>query len=247
MNKWTAHQKNEKDSEVNLICFPYAGGSASYFASWTKKIPGYFGLIPILYPMREKRMTEDMPKTIDELAEIIADEGKELFEKPFIIYSHCTGSLVAYETVRLLKEKYNISPVLFVTSSEPSPRKTLINPDVDKMSKNEFIEYVIELGLLEKSMVENDDFMNYYFPVFTGDFLMHQRYKPNADLYKMDCPIIAFRGKDDMLSNDDIIKDWENYTDDFTFYKFEGDHFFINQQNLEMINIIEEKYRSIVK
>lgn len=245
MNKWYAHQKNIDNSNINLICFSYAGGSASYFAPWGRCLPEGFGMIPILYPMRELRSGEDMPETAEELAAQIVGEAREIFEKPFIIYGHCTGAVIAYETACLLKKECGLTAELFVASSEPSPRMTKINPMTLEMSDEEFIEYAISLKLLDRTMTENKDFMDYYFSCFKSDFLLHQRYDPAGKETPLECPVIALRGNDDILSNDEIIIDWKNYTDDFTFRKFDGEHFFINQHSAEIIELIAEKYTSL--
>ena len=246
-SKWVAHSKNTEDSQVSMICFPFAGGSASYFAPWARCIPGNIGLLPVLYPMRELRMSEPMPENIGELADMIAAE-RELFEKRFIMFSHCTGSLVAYETARRLHDRYGISPELFVTSSEPSPRKTIVDRSVFEMNDTEFAAHAVHLGLLDPEMVKNEDFMRYYFPVFKSDFLMHQRYDPHLPMFTLECPVLAMRGSDDRLSTMEIIQDWSAYTDSgFEYREFSGSHFFIDQHRDEIINLITGMNGSLVR
>ncbi|MCR4639216.1 thioesterase domain-containing protein [Ruminococcus sp.] len=244
-SNWLAHEKNISDSQVNIVCFPFAGGSASYFASWGKCISDSVGLMPVLYPMRELRMSEPMPEYIDELADMIAGESI-LFEKKFIMFSHCTGSLVAYETARKLMEKYGVSPDFFVTASEPSPRKTIVNRAVFDMDDNEFANYAVSLKLLSSDMVKNADFMRYYFPAFKADFLMHQRYDAEAPAFTLECPILALRGSEDELSTREIISDWSKYTESgFEYHEFTGGHFFIDQHKNEVIALILEAYERI--
>lgn len=246
-SKWTAHFRNIGNSHINIICFPFAGGSASFFASWSRLMPEETGIIPVLYPMRELRMFEKMLDTVGELADELAEE-KELFEKKFIMFSHCTGSLVAYETARRLYEKHGISPEMFVTASEPSPRNTIINSDVFDMNDEQFIEYSVNLKLLDKEMTKNESFMKYYYPAFKSDFLMHQRYNAELPKFIFNCPVMALRGKDDALSTTEIIKDWSSYTKSQFYYKeFSGGHFFIEKHKESVIDMIFRQYSEIKK
>ena len=96
MNKWIAHYNNIENSDYNLFCFPYTGGSASYFAPWINEMPENVGIAPVLYPMRETRFTEPLMNTVEEMAAALVEDSIDLFRKPFAFYGHCSGAVIAY-------------------------------------------------------------------------------------------------------------------------------------------------------
>ena len=225
MNKWIAHYNNIENSDYNLFCFPYTGGSASYFAPWINDMPENVGIAPVLYPMRETRFTEPLMNTVEEMAAALVEDSIDLFRKPFAFYGHCSGAVIAYETAVVLKKKYDIAPLLFTAASAQSPRNTPTNPDVMKMSDSELAEYAVKLGMLDRELVSNQEFMAYYFHIFKADFLMIFNYNTNKT-ERIDCPILAITGKDDAFLNRKSIEDWSSYTDELEVMETDGEHFF---------------------
>ena len=240
MNKWIAHHNNTDKSSYNLFCFPYTGGSASYFAPWVNELPENVGLAPILYPMRETRFTEPLMGSIEGMAEALVEDSIELFRRPFAFYGHCSGAVIAYETAVILKKKYGLAPLLFTAASAPSPRKTPVNPAVMEMSDSELAEYAVKLGMLERDLASNEEFMAYYFPIFKADFLMIFSYDTKKT-EKLDCPVIAITGKEDAFADKEGIKDWSSYTDDIEVIEAEGEHFFGNAGRAAAIKAMVEK------
>ena len=68
---WIAHERYSSEADIDLICFPYAGGSASYFAPLKSKIDKRINVCPVLYPEREKNMKTGSFDTIEEMADAI--------------------------------------------------------------------------------------------------------------------------------------------------------------------------------
>lgn len=77
-NKWFAHQTENRNALVNLVCFVFAGGSPSFFAPWKQLMPDWINLIPVLYPMREKRLKEPMPEDIETFVNDFFRDSKQL-------------------------------------------------------------------------------------------------------------------------------------------------------------------------
>lgn len=188
-------------------------------------MPENVGIAPVLYPMRETRFTEPLMNTVEEMAAALVEDSIDLFRKPFAFYGHCSGAVIAYETAVVLKKKYDIAPLLFTAASAQSPRNTPTNPDVMKMSDSELAEYAVKLGMLDRELVSNQEFMAYYFHIFKADFLMIFNYNTNKT-ERIDCPILAITGKDDAFLNRKSIEDWSRYTDELEVMETDGEHFF---------------------
>ena len=94
---WIAHARYAEDAAVNLLCFPYAGGSAAYFSPLKAEIDSRINLCPVLYPGRERNAGIPNFDTLEACAKAFVTENPQLFQKPVAFFGHCTGSLVAYE------------------------------------------------------------------------------------------------------------------------------------------------------
>ena len=82
---WFSHIKSVKESRLNIFCFPYVGGSPSFYAPWKRLLPENIGWYPVLYPGRELRKNEEITDSVDELVgEFILDNGDLLQQAPVV-------------------------------------------------------------------------------------------------------------------------------------------------------------------
>uniref|UniRef100_UPI00242D5FFA thioesterase II family protein n=1 Tax=Anaerococcus vaginalis TaxID=33037 RepID=UPI00242D5FFA len=228
---------------INLICFVYPGGSASYFASWKNYIDERINLLPVLYPGREVRKCDKMDKTFDLFLKKFIEENIELFEIPYAFFGYCAGAVVSYELSALLNKIKGSKPIWnFIASSEsPKYLKNSIVKFPDKNDKENLVNYLMGFGIFDEQIVRNDIFLDYYFPMIKADCNMLDTYK-YIEKNKMNYSMDVFYGKDDVSIKYDNILDWENYTNgNVIFHECEGKHFFVDN-NIEYIsNIINNR------
>ena len=228
-NKWFAHCA-EHENALNVICFGYAGASASYFTPWAKHIPEGYSLLPVLLPQRETRSKEKMPNSLTALAETFAAENEELLTKPVVFFGHCTGAVIAYEAAKFMEKNYGTSPLCIVASSAPSPAFTLLKDDISRFTNEEFAGKLAEMGIIDKAMAANPVFLNYYMPIIRTDFDMHNKYSSGDDV-KISCPVICTYGSEDELISKEQIEDWKRFTSgSIELRTFAGKHFYLDDQ-----------------
>ena len=227
---WISHERYYDEAEYNLICFPYAGGSAAYFASLKSCIDKKINLCPVLYPGREKNAKLNIKyETIEEMAMAFVSENEHLFEKKFALLGHCTGSLVAYETELAIEKLYHRHAEIFFASSAPAPSCEQFFPK-QGFSDNEMTEYLLSNKMIDKSFVENPVYSSYFLPLMKTDLKMHLKYEPCKPYIKMNTSVNVLYGTEDMLfKNDNAINEWEYFTKNgVESSKFCGGHFYID-------------------
>ena len=107
-NTWIRMMKNESiiDYRYNLFCLPYAGGGTSIFYQWQSMLKNAGILVcPILLPGREHRINEELIDNAYELSNQIYKGIQEELNRPFLIFGHSMGGIIAYELSRLIYEK----------------------------------------------------------------------------------------------------------------------------------------------
>src|SRR5262245_6371590 len=105
---------------VALYCLPYAGSSASVYVRWKRQLPSWIEVLPVELPGRGRLMREPPALTLATLLERIAPQVSPEPGRPFAIFGHSLGALIAFELARLLEARGR-SPAVVFTSGTCSP------------------------------------------------------------------------------------------------------------------------------
>lgn len=235
-----AHGVIRENSKVNVVCFPYAGGTASNFSRVKKFLSEDFSVYPVLYPLRERRFNQPMPNTVEELVQEFVDSCEDIFRKPFIMFGYCTGSIIAYEAAKYIEKKMQVSPLCFIAAASMAPDRRVGKEGIENMSDDDFIKMLYDTGRISNEAEKVPNFKEYYLPIMRADFSVLGRYNfQNTD--KLNCPIITFSGSEDEQIPQKLINEWNKYTDfNYSKYSFDGGHYFIDDNMEEVCNLINK-------
>ena len=232
-----------------MICIPYAGASANIYGKWKEICPAEYSILPVLFPKRETRYMEEMPEHVGQLAEMFVLEAKEIFEKPVLLFGHCTGATLAYEIAlaaeHILGKK--IDGLIASSANEPEmvPEET---KELMCASSEQLIAYLRKEELVEDEMLADEDFCDYYLPVLQADFKMYGAYKMEKKK-PLDCPIITIYDKNDTKVSEESVGAWAGYTlGEYRSYHVEGGHYYIDnpEQILQIMRTFLEEYLTSV-
>jgi medium-chain acyl-[acyl-carrier-protein] hydrolase len=157
-------------AQVRLFCFPYAGGSAAVFSSWADRLFPYVDLWIVEYPGRGRRRREQLVACMDALVEDIIRYLPLYVTKPFAMFGHSMGALVAFEVLRRLHASVEVRPQsLFVSACRgPSMRSTL--KQTHALPDAEFIEELRSLNGMPDEIVNDSELLRLFLPALRADF-----------------------------------------------------------------------------
>src|SRR5258708_13705677 len=122
---WIRRFHPSQTSTARLVCFPHAGGSATYYYPVSARFTGDTDVIAWQYPGRQDRRHELCITNIDTLADRITEQFLSLSPKPTVFFAHSMGAILAFELPWRL-EIQGFRPPL---RSLPSvPRAPITNP-----------------------------------------------------------------------------------------------------------------------
>src|ERR1017187_3798929 len=113
---WIRRYHPSGASTARLICFPHAGGSASYFHPVSERFSPATDVIALQYPGRQDRRHELCIRDIDVLADRITEQLLCLSHKPSVFFGHSMGATLAFEVAWRLERKGFNAP-LHLTAS----------------------------------------------------------------------------------------------------------------------------------
>lgn len=222
--------KRAVDARVRVFCFPYAGGGASAFAAWQRRLGDLVQVLPVQLPGREGRASErrftDLDFQVRELAEHL---GPDL-EHPHILLGHSMGSLIAYSLARHRAELGRRLPLALVVSGYRAPHLPAVHMAPPDAADEELGRALASLGGLPDILLKHPEWLTALLPVVRDDLGMCA----SADIpapTALPVPIHAYAGCDDPLAPAAAVAEWARYTrGDFSMRVLPGGHFFPREQ-----------------
>ena len=99
-------------ARLRLFCFPYAGGGASIYHPWSKRLSGDVEICPLYLPGRENRLREPCFKRLSSLVEELTDALTHFMDVPFAFFGHSMGALISFEVIAGNQILHNAGRVL---------------------------------------------------------------------------------------------------------------------------------------
>jgi surfactin synthase thioesterase subunit len=124
---WLRQFHPTPSAPVRLVCFPHAGGSASYYFPVSRALAPSVEVLAVQYPGRQDRRAEPGITSIGELTERIAPLlGAD--PRPLALFGHSMGATLAFEVARELERSGTEPLVLFVSGRRPPvvPRRDVV-------------------------------------------------------------------------------------------------------------------------
>jgi medium-chain acyl-[acyl-carrier-protein] hydrolase len=247
-NDWFIPFKQVKDANIRLFCFHYGGGSASMFRQWPKDLIDGAELLAIQLPGREERFNEPLLNNIIQVVDNLCSNFNNYVDKPFVIFGHSIGALVAFEFVRALRKKGMSQPKHLIVSGAKAPQISLNKQPIHDLPDAKFIEELRKYNGIPNDIVEDEDIMAIFMPIIRADFCISETYK-YINEEALTSPMTVLGGlNDNTFYQEDLLK-WKEQTKSiFKYYLLSGDHFFINTSYKEVIKIINQiLYKEVIK
>ncbi len=243
-SKWIINEC-KKSPKIRLFCFPYAGGGASVFKGWSEKIIDEVEICAIQTPGHEQRICEKPISSMTEIIYALCDEIYPLTDLPYVFFGHSLGGLECFALYReFIKRKYNLPKLLILSGCRP-PFKPEPRP-IYHLEGQSFIEALKNYNGTSEEVLLNSELMSFLFPMLKADFTLAEKYM-DFNVEKHDIDITIMSGISDIDASPEFMHDWQEYTNKtFTQYIFQGDHFFINSKNDEIIERINYSLRNII-
>lgn len=234
--------KSERpNAKVRLFCFTYAGASAQSFITWNSYVPEFIEVTGFELPAHGRRLVESPPcKTSQEAAKYIADTLEPVLDRPYALFGHCLGAVLAYEATRILKERGVLQPVHLFASGARGPHCGIPIGDVMNMNDEQFIEHFNKVYGASMDILRNPQLGPLVLPVVKADAYMTQeyRYSPGAPV---DYDVTAIAGKDDVDVDLGQMEAWNQHTTGKVTTRFyPGNHFFFLERGPQMLADISQ-------
>ncbi|MFG7942579.1 thioesterase II family protein [Streptomyces cacaoi] len=229
------------DGAARLVCFPHAGGSASFYHPVSAAFAGGADVVALQYPGRQDRRREPCVTDLSELADRITGKLLELDERPTVFFGHSMGAVLAFETAWRLEQKGSgAAPHALVASGRRAP--STHRPETVHRRDDDGI--IAELRLLDGSdqkVLGDEEVLRMALPAIRGDYEAIEKYRCDEER-RVRCPITAVTGDEDPRTTLDEAEAWGRHTEGaFRLEVLPGGHFFLTGQQAAVISLISRE------
>ncbi|MFB7086522.1 thioesterase II family protein [Streptomyces sp. NPDC056296] len=228
-----------------LICLPHAGGSASSYAPLSRKLSGALDVLAVQYPARQDRRAEPAADGILDLAARIADRLAAVADdRPYALFGHSMGALVAYETARILQSSGTPLPARLFLSGRGAPGPT---PDRnDRLQDDaEILAAVRNLGGTDAAVLDDPELVDMVLPALRADYgaLASYRWQDGPVL---NIPLTVLVGDADPVAPVESTAGWAGQTDrDNEVLVLSGGHFYLSERLDEVSTVVLSRLTAV--
>lgn len=240
IERWFRRFHPSDAEAVRLVCFPHAGGSASYYQRLSAELSPSVDVLAVQYPGRMGRHREAVVDNLDRLVDLLVEPVLGLGGQTPAFFGHSMGAVVAFEVARRLA----VPPAaLFVSGRVAPPRSRYTPPHL--LSDEHMLAELREFQATDLRLLDHPKARELMMPVLRGDYraIETYQYRPGPAL---DCPIAVFAGSDDPVAPVEDTRPWRDQcTGEFCLRVFSGGHFFLNDHLPEIARDVRDRLRRV--
>jgi surfactin synthase thioesterase subunit len=236
---WVRRFHPAPGAATRLVCFPHAGGSATFYFPVSRAMSPSVDVIAIQYPGRQDRRREPCVDDLGRLADLVTAELRPWTDRPVALFGHSMGATLAFEVARRLERDGVVAAALFASGRRaPSAQR---DEQVHLRDDDGLIADMKRLSGTSPQVLGDEEVIRMILPAVRSDYRAAEtyRYRPGPPL---NCPIFALTGDEDPHVTLDEARAWAGHTTaPFDLRVFPGGHFYLNAHAAMVMKLIAER------
>lgn len=232
MSSWFHPPETDPDAAVRLFLFPYAGGGAPMYRDWYALFPADVAVQAVQLPGRLDRRAEPPHTDMESLVKAACEAfTEELDGRPYGVFGHSMGALLAYRVAVAMARDHGQPPVLLASAGwSPEGFATPTQEQID-LPQDELVDWIVGLGSVPPELYRDPEVLALTLPATRADLtacLSHA-----DDHAPIPCPVVTYTGRTDPLVDRAAMRSWIPRTPNYLGNsEFPGGHFFIYDATL---------------
>lgn len=231
---WFRRPRRVVSPRARLACFPHAGGTASFFRPWGRRLPPGVELLAAQYPGREDRIREPLIAEMEPLADQLAQALAPVTAQPLILLGHSLGAKVAYEVALRLAGQAGPRLAALVVSGHTGPGRE--RPSAWHLASDDALcAELRRSGGTPEQTLHHPEVRQLILPIVRNDYRLAENYRIVTGA-PLSCPVLAFVGDSDREVTPGDADAWAAVsTGPFSRRVYPGGHFYLAEHHVSVL------------
>ncbi|MGQ0777109.1 MAG: thioesterase II family protein [Pseudonocardiales bacterium] len=236
------------DADVRLYCFPPAGFGPEFYLPWSPLLAPTIELCAVCLPghgaVADQLCVTDLRQLTAALADLVHTPGDN---RPFALFGHSSGALLAFTTACRLRRTHHRLPVLLAVSAFPAPHLDTYGRTFGLRLVSGQTTIADFIGpLYEPTRLTPDQVATALAPLF-ADFLLSLQYR-HHDEAALELDLALYGGKSDPVVPIDQLGAWNDLaTTPATPCLFPGGHMYPLDQAEALIDQLDKDLHAALR
>ncbi|HTI26613.1 MAG TPA: alpha/beta fold hydrolase [Kutzneria sp.] len=217
------------DARMRVFLFHHAGGSHLLYRDWVPHFPADWEVCLVEAPGRGRLSHLDPLDDVADIVSFLLPDIRQLLDKPFILFGHSMGAMIAYElTHRLLTAGLPLPSWLGLSArAAPRPDGGLDVRNRHLMPADALRRSIADMGGTPWSVLSDPDWWAFLEPLLRADLKAVETWRPRPGTPVLPVPLSVFGGEHDVVVRPERLLAWQQRTEYFRgMHVFDGDHFY---------------------
>ncbi|MES0832997.1 thioesterase II family protein [Nocardiopsis tropica] len=214
------------DSRFRLFLLHHAGGSPLGYRPWVRRFPDDWDVCLVEAPGRAHSADAEPFRDAGELAEYLNGRVGHELDRPFGLFGHSMGGLVAYEMASRLAVGDRGPSWLGVSAWSPAP-----GPERDRprhlLPSDRLRDGIAAMGGTPAAVLADPDLWRLVEPLVRADLELVDTWRPEPGAERLRVPLSVFGGEDDPGMPPRRLDAWSDHVDGpVERHSLPGGHFY---------------------
>jgi len=233
---WVRRFHSAPSAAPRLVCFPHAGGAATFYFPLATALRGAVDVLVLQYPGRQDRFQEKGIETIAELADRAHEALLPYADRPLTFFGYSMGSIVAFEVARRF-ERDGEGPAHLFASARRAP-SAYASESVHLRDDDGIIAEMRKLSGTDPKLLGDEDLLRMVLPALRSDYTAIETYRAAPDAV-IEAPLTVLTGDADPRVTPEEGHAWRQHTTGpFDLKVFSGGHFYLTEHITELSEIL---------
>ena len=229
----------DEPTGLPVFCFPFAGGGATAYSGWQRRLGPSVRVLPVRLPGREVRIAEPRFTDIDELvADLDEHLGPELERSPHLLFGHSMGAMIAYTLAHRRVRLGKRPPRALLLSAYRPPHlgvPRIFDTVAEVRTEDALMDTLTAIGGIPDQLLRHAGWMSMLLPIARDDLLLCSSV-PRRPADPIPVPLHLFAGNDDTLVAPRDVAEWAGHGDaQSDLAVFPGGHFYLRDREAEFL------------